>query len=180
MAERSHLHRFTPATLRGTVPPLNGWVCLSFDQAGEAVRIRLPMKDVGALARGLDAFLGKTALAIHLPAVAAYGDACGVQSSSSSGMPSAVGSPKLGQYVRPLASSYAAECGSSYPPSESPSKTTCQRLSSWMATQKVPCRVLWLYATALIALSFSVGYVVGGLGGVGAGSCFASEEMAHG
>jgi len=180
MAERSHLDSFAPVTFRGATPPLNGWVCLSFDQEGRVIRIRLPVKDVDALGDALDVFFGKKTLVIRLPVGAGYGDACGVQPSSASGMPSAVGSPKLGQNVRPLASSCAAVCGSSYPPSEPPSKTTCQRLSFWMATQKVPCRVLWLYATALMALSLFVGYAVGGLCGGGAGACFASEEVAHG
>lgn len=78
MAERSHLDRFSPATLRGAVPPLNGWVCLSFDQAGKVVRIRLPMEDVEALAGALDVFLGKKSLEMRIPAIAGYGEACGV------------------------------------------------------------------------------------------------------
>jgi hypothetical protein len=37
----------------------------------------------------------------------------------------------------------------------------CQRMSCCMAIQKVPCRVLWLYATGLMLLSFLVGVRVG-------------------
>lgn len=158
---KSHLDHFAPATLRGGPGrPFNGWVCLSFNQtAGQVIRIRLPMRDVVALGEGLDVTLGKKTLEIRLPACAGYGDECGVQSLSSSGMPSVVGSPKLGHIVKPLANSYAAVCGSSYPSSESPSKTMCQRMSCWMAIQKIPRRVGWLYATVFMVLCALVGWL---------------------
>lgn len=55
MAEiRSHLDRFPSASLRGVTAVKDGWVCMSFSQAGQVVRLRLPVED----ARHLAGFLG--------------------------------------------------------------------------------------------------------------------------
>ena len=141
----SHLAHYQAVQWRGTTPVSDGWICFSFTRDAEVLRIRLPVESAHGLVDAAAAYLGR----------------CGVQSPRSSGMPSPLGSPKLGQKVYPLASSSAAGCGLAYEPRESPSNTMCQRMSCCMAIQKVPCRVLWLYATGLMLLSFLMGVGAG-------------------
>ena len=141
----SHLAHYQPVQWCGTTPASDGWICFSFTRDAEVLRIRLPVESAHGLVDTAAAYLGR----------------CGVQSPRSSGMPSPLGSPKLGQNVYPLASSSAAGCGLAYEPRESPSNTMCQRMSCCIAIQKVPCRVLWLYATCLMLCSFVVGVGVG-------------------
>ncbi|KFJ08707.1 hypothetical protein DR66_5975 [Delftia acidovorans] len=55
MAEiRSHLDHYAPASLRGVTAVKDGWICMSFSQAGQVVRLRLPVED----ARHLAGFVG--------------------------------------------------------------------------------------------------------------------------
>lgn len=55
MAEiRSHLDHYAPASLRGVTAVKDGWICMSFNQAGHVVRLRLTVDEV----RHLVGFVG--------------------------------------------------------------------------------------------------------------------------
>lgn len=143
----SHLDHCTPVTWRGVTPMKDGWLCMSFTEDARAIRLRLQVADARRFVDAALYYLGK----------------CGDQSLRSSGIPKSPGSPKLGQYVYPLARSSAATCGDVYAPNESPSNTTCHCMSACKAIQKVPRRVSWLYAMGLMVLSFCAGIAAGGL-----------------
>ena len=46
---RTFLDHYAPATVRGVLPVHEGWVCLSFDQCGSVVRMRLTVEQLKAL-----------------------------------------------------------------------------------------------------------------------------------
>lgn len=145
MAEiRSHLDHYAPASLRGVTAVKDGWICTSFSQAGQVVRLRLPVEDALRAAEFVDFYLEKD----------------GVQSPRSSGIPSVLGSQISGQSVYPPATSSAAACGSWYEPSRSPLNMACHLPSDCSVIQKVPRRVAWLYAIGLIVVSFVAGAYV--------------------
>lgn len=141
---RSHLDRYTPATWRSVTAVKDGWICMSFNQDGKVVRLRLSVRD---------AYYGAGEISFHLEKWAS-------QSPRSSEIPKVLGSPNQGQVQYPFASSSAAVCGSPCGSSEPPSNTMCQRPSACNAIQKVPRRVAWLYATGLILISFIAGVAV--------------------
>ena len=124
---------YQDSALRAVTPlcPQRGYVGLAFDMPdGSVVRIALPAGQARALHADLAAYLAL----------------CGCQSSKSSEMPSALGSPHDGQKVAPMAMSSAAAAALWYEPSPSPSNIACQRLLLSSRIQNVPARVLWLKA----------------------------------
>lgn len=113
---------------------VTGRVGISVDLPdGTTRRLALDLKDARFLHAGLVDYLAW----------------CGCQACSSSGSPSADGSPHDGHSLAPLATSSAAPAGCAYEPSASSSNVASQRPSLRSRIQKVPARVRWLKATML-------------------------------
>lgn len=123
--------------------PITGDIAMGLDLPdGTVARYRLTPKDVELLQQSFSLYAGPYAC----------------QSSNSSDIPSAVGSPHDGQNVSPLDISSAASAGCAYEPKSSSSNMACQRPFLASFIQNTPARVEWLKAvTFLMVLALSLG-----------------------